>query len=115
MVEEQTVIIVKEGNTVQIAQKQEGQLTITELYSNQEETDSQVVLYCKHAGKQGYQIVSVRPPDSDIFWIMCHNRNIQINILFDTGHCNKKYLISLSHHYTQKMCEAMLGLHALTS
>ena len=102
MIEEQTVIIVKYDDIVQITQNEEGQLTITELYTKQGETDLQVVLHCKYAGKQEYQFVSVRRPDSDIFWILCHTRNIEIHILFDTGHCNKKYLINVSHHHTLK-------------
>ena len=60
----------------------------------------------------------VRSPDSDIFWILLyHARKIDITILFDTGHGNKKRLINitnLSKHDTEQMCEAMLVLHAFT-
>ena len=38
---------------------------IPSLYSNQEETDSRVVLYCKYAHDQGYEHVRVRSPDTD--------------------------------------------------
>ena len=84
--------------------------------SDQEETDSRVVLYCIYAAEQGYQYARVRSPDSDIFWILLyHAREIDITILFDTGHGNKKCLINitnLSKHYTEQMCEAMLA-HSL--
>ena len=63
-------------------------------------------------------VSSWRSPDSDIFWsLLCHRRNKATAILFLTGHGNRKHLIHitrLSHHYTQEMCEAMLGLHSLT-
>ena len=114
VIEERRVILVKEGDAFQISPEQEGQLTIPELKSNQEETDSRVILYCNYAAKQGYQNARVRTPDSDIFWILlCHARNIATTILFDTGHGSKKSLINitrLSHHYTQDMCEPILGL-----
>ena len=95
------VILIKNGEAFDIAQGE----TIPELRSNQEETDSRVVLYCIYAAKQGYQYARVRSPDSDIFWILLyHAREIDITILFDTGHGNKKRLINstnLSKHYTE--------------
>ena len=86
--------------------------------SNQEETDSKVVLCSMYAAEKGYQYARVRSPDSDIFWIlMYHARKINTTILFDTGLGNKKRLINItniSNHYTEEMCEAMLGLHTFT-
>ena len=114
-VEDRNVILVKNGEAFHIGEQVE---SIPELRSNQEETDSRVVLYCAYAAQQEYQYVRVRTPDSDIFWILLHHaRNIDITILFDTGHGNKKRLINitrLSQHYSEQMCEAMLGLHAFT-
>ena len=55
------------------------------LYSNQEETDSRVVLYCKYAHEQGYEHVRVRSPDTDIFLIMLHHaKTLPCTIYFDT-------------------------------
>jgi len=39
---------------------------IEELKSNQEETDTRVVLYLNYAVKLGYKSAVVRTPDSDI-------------------------------------------------
>ena len=39
---------------------------IPELLSNQEETDSRVILYCMYGAEQDYDHVRVRTPDSDI-------------------------------------------------
>ena len=112
--DDRRVILIKNGEAFDIAQAE----NIPDLRSNQEETDSRVVLYCIYAAEQGYQYARVRSPDSDIFWILLyHARKIDITILFDTGHGNKKRLINitnLSKHYTEQMCEAMLALHAFT-
>ena len=40
------------------------------IQSNQEETDSRVILYCFYARNCGYKYVIVRSPDSDIFFIL---------------------------------------------
>ncbi len=68
--------------------------------------------------QEGYQYVRVGSPDSDIFWILLyHARKIDITILFDTGHGNKKHLLNitrLSQHYSEQMCDTMLNLHAFT-
>jgi len=37
------------------------------IYSNQEETDTRVVLYLHHAAALGYKNAVVRTPDTDIF------------------------------------------------
>ncbi|XP_041346965.1 CD166 antigen homolog, partial [Gigantopelta aegis] len=72
--------------------------SILELRSNQEETDSRVVLYCIYAAEQGYQYARVRSSDSDIFWIfLYHTREIDITILFDTGHGNKNHRINITN------------------
>lgn len=116
MEDDRSVILIKEGEAFHVGEGKPQ--TIPALKSNQEETDSRVVLYCAYAAEEGYQYARVRSPDSDIFWILLyHARNITITILFDTGHGNKRRLINvtkLSEHYSQQMCKAMLGLHALT-
>jgi len=69
------------------------QMEITELQSDQEETDSRVVLYCmyRYAAEKGYQYVRVKTPDSDILWILLfHADKIKATALYETGHGNKK-------------------------
>ena len=112
--DDRSVILIKNGETFNIGQEE----NIPGFKSNQEETDSRVVLYCIYAAEQEYQYARVRSPDSDIFWILLyHTRKIDIIILFHTGHGNKRRLINItniSKHYTDEMCEAMLALHAFT-
>ena len=91
---------------------------IQSLHSNQEETDSRVVLYCKYAQDQGYEYVRVRSPDSDIFFILLHHASsLSCSIIFDTGTGNNKHLInmtSLVENFTQEYCTALTALHAFT-
>ena len=88
------------------------------LNSNQEETDTRIILYVKYAESQGYKYVRVRSPDTDVFHILLHYaRSYHINILFDTGSGNHKRLINISdlaRSLTQTYCSALLTLHAFT-
>ena len=45
---------------------------IHELVSNQEETDTRVVLCLNYAVKLGHKSAVVRTPDTDIFFILLH-------------------------------------------
>ena len=86
--------------------------------SNQEETDSRVVLYSQYASQQNYDSVRIKSPDSDIFWILLyHARGIDSQVLYDTGFGNNRRLINItqiSNHYTQAVCNALLGVHGFT-
>lgn len=116
LVTNRKVILVNKGVAFLLGDGNDEAGEIYELRSNQEETDSRVVLYCKYASDNGYSYVRVKSPDSDIFWIH-HARKFDITILFDTGHGNKKRLLNitaLAHHYSEQMCEALLALHAFS-
>ena len=109
-------VMVKNGEAFELSSEE--QHAIGSLTSNQEETDSRVVLYAMYAANQGYDRVRIRTPDSDIFWILLHHaRSIDIDIVYDTGFGNKKQLINISElcdHYSQSVCSALLGIHAFT-
>lgn len=61
------------------------------LQSDQEETDSQVVLYLHHVVKLGFKSAVYRTPDTDIFFILLHHTdtiNFVIYLVTGTGsHC----------------------------
>ena len=65
---------------------------LTSLDSDQEETDSRVVLYCKYGEELGYKFITVRSPDTDVFFILLYYaKQIQdATILFETDKGNKK-------------------------
>ena len=91
---------------------------IQSLYSNQEETDSRVVLYCKYAQDNGYEYVRVRSPDSDVFFVLLHHVTpLSCNIIFDTRTGNNKRLINMTNfveNLTQEYCTTLTALHAFT-
>ena len=91
---------------------------IHELKSNQEETDSRVIVYSLFGAERGYGAVRVRSPDSDIFFILLHHaQKIKSEIFFDTGVGNKRRLLNIStisKEFGDKFSTALLGLHAFT-
>jgi hypothetical protein len=89
------------------------------LKSNQEETDSRVILYAMHAMDEGFRYVRVISPDSDIFFILLHYalKLNEVTLLFDTGTGNNKKLLNVSQiaaGYGQEYCTALMCLHAFT-
>ena len=91
---------------------------IHELTSNQEETDTRVVLYLKFAAQIGYKSALVRTPDTDILIILLHHAQaLQITIYLDTGMGKHGRFISVSELAERKgteYCTAILGLYVLT-
>jgi hypothetical protein len=115
------VIVISEGYAHCLESDDQQRTKVREiqtLYSNQEETDSRVVLYCKYAHDCGYESVHVRSPDNDVFFILLHHTpTLGCTILFDTGTGNNKRLINMTDlvaDFTQEYCTALMALHAFT-
>ena len=93
-------------------------IEIPELKSNQEESDTRVVIYSTYGATKGYGSIRVKSPDSDIFFILLnHASKIGADIFFDTGVGNKKRLMNISEisrNFGESLCCALLGLHAFT-
>ena len=74
------------------------------LESDQEETDTRVVLYCCYAVDEEYNYVRVRSADSDIFFILLYCASkINTTLLFGTGSRYKGRLLNISqlaHEFT---------------
>ena len=91
---------------------------IPKLESNQEETDTRVVLYCFYAVDEEYDYVGVRSPDRDIFFILLYYAaKTNITLLFDTGSRCKRRLFNMSqlaHDFTPPNCDALQGLHSFS-
>lgn len=91
---------------------------IHELVSNQEETDTRVVLYLKYAVKLGYKSAVVRTPDSDIFFILLHHaQSITLTIYLDTGTGKHRKIVNISELAESKgaeYCTTILGLYVFT-
>lgn len=91
---------------------------IPELASNQEETDTRVVLYVKYAVKMGYNSAVVRTPDTDIFLILLHfAHSVALTIYLDTGTGKHRQIVNVSELAESKganYCTTILGLYVFT-
>ena len=99
----------------------EFQVTVQEIHepvSNQEETDTRVVLYLSYAVKLGYKSAVVRTPDSDIFFILLHYaHSIPLTIYLDTGSGKHRQIVNVSEFSESRgadYCSTMLGLYVFT-
>ena len=88
------------------------------LYSNQEETDTRVVLYLHHAAALGYKNAVVRTPDTDIFVILLyHAHSINLTVYLDTGSGKQRQLINVSEvaeSLGDEYCATLLGFYVFT-
>ena len=86
--------------------------------SNQEETDTRVVLYVKYAVQLGYKSAMVTTPDSDIFFILLHHaHSLPINIYLDTGSGKHLHIVNVSELAECKgpeYCTTLPGLYVFT-
>ena len=85
--------------------------------SNQEETDTRIVLYIKYAESLGFPTVVVRTPDLDVFFILLfYARNFNIGIYLDIGIGKNQKLINISElaeELGKEWCTVLLGFHIL--
>ena len=88
---------------------------ITELQSDQEETDSRVVLYLQQAVQWGYKSSVVKTPDTDILMILLyHADKLKITTYLDYGSGVHRKLINVSELASSlgsDYCEALLGFY----
>ena len=86
--------------------------------TNQEETDTHVVLYLQLAVQMGYKSAVIRTPDTDIFVIQLHHAHaLQITIDLDTGMGKHRRLINVSELAERRgaeYCTTILGLYVFT-
>lgn len=97
------------------------QVQTSEIYalrSNQEETDSRIVLYLHQAVKWGYKSCVVRTPDTDILMILLyHASKISLSIYLEHGSGKHRILINvteLSESLGPDYCSTLLGFYVFT-
>ena len=86
--------------------------------SNQEETDTRVILYIQYAERLGFPSVVVCTPDSDIFFILLfHAHCFNIIIYLEIGMGNNQRLINmsaLSDEMGKDRCAVLLSFYVFT-
>ena len=88
---------------------------ITELRSNQEETDTRVMLNLKYATTLGYKSAVVRTPNTDIFMtLLYHAHSIALTIYTDIGTRKHRQIMNVSElaeSLRDDYCATLFGLH----
>ena len=91
---------------------------LPQLCSNQEETDTRVVLYLHHTVNLGYKNAVVRTPDTDVLVILLyHAHTITLTIYLDSGSGKHRKVINLSNlagSLGESYCETLLGFSVFT-
>ena len=92
---------------------------IEEYSSNQEETDSRIILYLRLISTVNDTVtVIVRSPDSDVFiLLLCYSHKFTLRILLDTGTGEHRRLIDvteLSNDLGVDLCKSILPLYVFT-
>ena len=91
---------------------------IHSLQSNQEETDTRIVIYIKNAEDQGFKSVVVRTPDTDVFFILLfHAHDLEITIYVDIETGKKRRLVNVSELASipgKEWCTTLLGFYVFT-
>jgi hypothetical protein len=116
------VILVFEGQAFLLTSADGHSVSQTEiqsLQSNQEETDTRIVVYLFHALQQGYKYAVVHSPDSDVFFILLYyaHKLDHLVVLFDTGSGEHRRLLNITeiaHDLGVQFCETLLGIYCFT-
>uniref|UniRef100_UPI00358F3B0A uncharacterized protein n=1 Tax=Myxine glutinosa TaxID=7769 RepID=UPI00358F3B0A len=113
-------VLIVEGKAHQLASTN-GKVEVRELptiYSNQEETDTRVVLYLHHAATIGYKNAVVRTPDTDILLILLHHaHNIKLTVYLDTESGKHRQLVNVSElaeSLGEDYCATLLGYYVFS-
>ena len=88
---------------------------IQSLRSNQEETDSRIIIYLHYAQSLGFKSAVVRTPDTDIFFILLlHAHDLTLTVYLDTGTGKHRQLINISEMASElgkNWCSTLLGFY----
>ena len=89
------------------------QLMLSEIHSlqsNQEETDTRIVICIKYAEDQGFKSVVVRTLDTDVFFILLfHAHDLEITIYKHIG--TGKLVSELASALGKEWCTTLLGFY----
>ena len=116
----QTSILIVDGTAHQLVTR-DGVVSENEVFdlrSDQEETDTRVVLYIRYAQEKGFQSAVVRTPDTDIFFILLHHaHDLTITVYIDIGTGKNRRLIcitEIANEHGRDWCRTLLGFYVFT-
>ena len=116
----ETAILIVDGKAYSF-KASDDRITCNEIFSmnsNQEETDTRVVLYIDYAQKCGFKNAVIRTPDTDIFFILLfHAHDFNIEIFLDIGSGKNRQLINVTmkaKNLGKEWCSALMGIYVFT-
>ena len=94
---------------------EEGSENVVELTSNQEETDSRLLLHAAHASQEGHVAVAISSEDTDVFILLLNFFSIiDAKLFMRCGSRTRTRLVDIRgvvQRTGQEVCEALIGLH----
>ena len=93
---------------------------VNELFSSQEEADTQIILHALHASERvpAEMKIVIRSPDTDVFILLiAYTSGMNQQVLFETGTGNKKRLLNIpaiASAVGEDIAKALPGLHSFT-
>lgn len=117
------LLYVVSGNSCTLINSMDGENTdsqpIYDLYSEQEEADTKILLHCKYISRNSSSVPIIkRSPDTDVFiLLLAFASKFETMILFDTGTANSRRLLNiskLSNTLSENFCQALIGFHSFT-
>ena len=97
------------------------QVKVTEIHclrSDQEETDTRIVIYLHYAEQLGFKSAVICTPDSDIFFILLlHAHELNLTVYLDTRTGKHRQLINISELATglgKDWCSTLLGFYVFS-
>ena len=116
------VILVVNGEAVLLTS--DGETTKTEeipsLSSSHDKTDRHVVQYVTYGEDNGYDSITVRTPDSDLFFTLLYYAGTWKKLkelIYDMGtglNRRRTDILKIARKLGQKMCTALLGIYVFT-
>ena len=92
--------------------------TCDDLVCFQEEADTRIIFHLKHASDQGFKLIKVESPDTDVELLLISFANkFSSEIHFRSGSINRPCLIDIkriANNLSESVLNAILGFHAFT-
>ena len=91
---------------------------VSDFECSHEEADTRLLLHAAHAGMNGFTSVVIRSPETDVAILACAlSPDIAARVFFRTGTKTRSRYVDIQAvrgHLDEGVCNALLGLHALT-
>ena len=113
--------VVSHGEECHLLSVQENQIIsepVEDLFSNQEEADTRLLLHAKNAADEGHSKIIIKSSDVDVEVLFIHHaKEISASLFILSGTKSRMRYIDISQiveNLGDDICNALIGLHAFT-